>query len=106
MKPKIGLLLGDRNGIGPEIAAKLLSRPETLAAADVVVIADRGVFDAGQAVAGVTLPDNLEFRSLESPANETRIGTATASAGQEVLDGLLQAGRMAQAKSAGSFSRR
>lgn len=97
MKPKIGLLLGDRNGIGPEIAAKLLAQPESLAAADVIVIADRGVYEAGQAAAGVTLPDSLEFRPLESPANETRIGTATASAGQEVLDGLLQAGRMALA---------
>ncbi len=29
MKPRIGLLLGDRNGIGPEIAAKLLALPET-----------------------------------------------------------------------------
>ena len=103
MKPKIGLLLGDRNGIGPEIAAKLLAQSETRAAADVIVIADRGVFEAGQAAAGVTLDSDIEFRPLEAPANETSVGTATASAGQEVLDGLLQAGRMALAGEIGGF---
>jgi 4-hydroxythreonine-4-phosphate dehydrogenase len=103
MKPKIGLLLGDRNGIGPEIAAKLLAEHDTHAAADVVVIADRGVYEAGQAVAGVKLDDGIEFRPLERPANETSVGTATASAGQEVLDALAQAGRMAVAGEISGF---
>ncbi len=33
-KPRIGLVLGDPCGIGPEIVAKLLARPEVAARAD------------------------------------------------------------------------
>ena len=40
MKPRIGLLAGDPSGIGPEIAAKLLAEPETLARAEIVAIGD------------------------------------------------------------------
>ena len=52
-KPRVALLLGDPTGIGPEVAAKLLARPESGAAADVVVIGDRRVYEKGAAVAGV-----------------------------------------------------
>ena len=38
MKPRIGLLLGDPTGIGPELVAKLLAFPETLAQGEVLVI--------------------------------------------------------------------
>ena len=54
-KPRIGLLLGDPCGIGPEVAAKLLARPDTAARAEVVVLGDREVFAAGQRTAGVAL---------------------------------------------------
>ncbi len=54
-KPRIGLLLGDPCGIGPEIAAKLLARPEVAARADVLVFGDRRVFAAGQRTAGLSL---------------------------------------------------
>ena len=54
-KPRIGLLLGDPCGIGPEIAAKLLARPEVAARADVLVFGDRQVFAAGQRTAGLSL---------------------------------------------------
>jgi 4-hydroxy-L-threonine phosphate dehydrogenase PdxA len=37
MKPRIAFVLGDPNGIGPEIAAKLLSRPAVVGAAEVLV---------------------------------------------------------------------
>ncbi len=54
-KPHIGLVLGDPCGIGPEIVAKLLARPEVAARADMLVLGDRAVFAAGQRVAGVDL---------------------------------------------------
>ncbi len=54
-KPRIGLLLGDPCGIGPEVAAKLLARPDTAARAEVLVLGDRAVFAAGQRTAGLEL---------------------------------------------------
>ncbi len=55
-KPRIGLMLGDVTGIGPEVAAKLLSQPATHARANVVVVGDARVLALGMADAGVDLP--------------------------------------------------
>ncbi len=103
MKPKIGLLLGDRNGIGPEIAVKLLTQPETHEGADVVLVADPAVYVGGQAIAGVAVDRDIEFHPLEAPANETSTGTATAAAGQEVLSALKQVARMASSGEIAGF---
>ncbi|MCH8035685.1 MAG: 4-hydroxythreonine-4-phosphate dehydrogenase PdxA, partial [Proteobacteria bacterium] len=54
-KPRIGLVLGDPCGIGPEIVARLLDRPEVAARADLLVFGDRAVFAAGQKTAGLSL---------------------------------------------------
>lgn len=54
-KPRIGLLLGDPCGVGPEVAAKLLARAGTAARAEVLVLGDRAVLAAGERSAGVTL---------------------------------------------------
>lgn len=53
MKPRIAFLPGDPNGIGPELAAKLLSRPANVQAAEVVVFADPAAIAAGERVANV-----------------------------------------------------
>lgn len=95
MKPRVGLLLGDRNGIGPEIAAKLLARSDTHESTEAVLIADPGVYSDAQAIAGVSIERDIEFHSLDAPANETDRGIATVSAGKEVLDALKQAAGMA-----------
>lgn len=58
-RPRIGLLLGDPNGIGPEIAAKLLARPVNRSHVDIVVFTDRTMLDAGQRVAGVTVDASI-----------------------------------------------
>lgn len=55
-RPRLALLPGDPNGIGPELLAKLLARPGNGAAAELVVYADRDVLEAGAAVAKVALP--------------------------------------------------
>jgi 4-hydroxythreonine-4-phosphate dehydrogenase len=54
--PRLGLMLGDVTGIGPEIAARLLASggPQTLA--EVVVVGDARVLELGMADAGVSFP--------------------------------------------------
>jgi 4-hydroxythreonine-4-phosphate dehydrogenase len=54
-KPRIGLMLGDATGIGPEICAKLLASGAASEAADVVVVGDRRVLELGMRDAGVKL---------------------------------------------------
>lgn len=55
LRPLIGLMLGDATGIGPEISAKLLARPETAATARVAVVGDARVLELGIRDAGVKL---------------------------------------------------
>ncbi|MCL5807887.1 MAG: isocitrate/isopropylmalate family dehydrogenase [Deltaproteobacteria bacterium] len=63
-KPTLGVLLGDSSGIGPEIVAKLISRPEIYEQANVLIVGDHCVFRMGQKIAGlfqpVTLTDHIE----------------------------------------------
>ena len=52
-RPRIAFVPGDPNGIGPELAAKLLARPANVEAADVIVFADPATIAAGERVANV-----------------------------------------------------
>lgn len=52
-KPVVALLLGDPAGIGPELIARLLARPETCAQANVVLVGDPWLWASGQEVAGL-----------------------------------------------------
>src|SRR5512133_3033269 len=54
-KPVIALTLGDPAGIGPELVARLLARPETLAQANVVLVGDAWLWEDGQRIAGVRI---------------------------------------------------
>jgi len=54
-RPVIALAMGDPAGVSPELTAKLVALPEARAAARLVVIGDKRVFDAGAAVAGVAV---------------------------------------------------
>lgn len=60
-KPKIALVLGDPNGIGPELAAKLLADTETVSRAHIVIVAGSEVLDEGARIAGV----DLSYKSVE-----------------------------------------
>lgn len=51
MKPRIGIIPGDPSGIGPELIARLLTSEGVAEAADILLIGDRHVFEAGQTVA-------------------------------------------------------
>jgi len=51
-KPVVAVTFGDTSGIGPELVAKLLARPEVLAAANIVLVGDAWVWAQGQRIAG------------------------------------------------------
>lgn len=54
-KPKVGLLLGDPSGIGPELVVKLLADPSFDPGADMVVVGDQAVLAREAARMGVSL---------------------------------------------------
>ncbi len=89
-KPRIGLLLGDPTGIGPEIGARLLAHPETLKQAEIVVIGDRRLYKQGREIAGVR---NIEPEFLECPFAEPEwiVGQVNAAAGRHVLECIREA---------------
>lgn len=51
MKPRIGIIPGDPSGIGPELIARLLTSQGVQEVADILLIGDKHVFEAGQTVA-------------------------------------------------------
>lgn len=69
-KPRIGLVLGDASGIGPEIVAKLLAEDDLSAMADVVLIADPKELQRGAEAAGIVL-GTLDTVSAETPVRDT-----------------------------------
>ena len=54
-RPLIGLMLGDPTGIGPEVALKLLARPETHAQAKILIVGDVRVFESTVQELGIAL---------------------------------------------------
>lgn len=56
VRPRIALTLGDPAGIGPELATKLLAKPETTRQAEVYVLADKAELDAAAISSGVDVP--------------------------------------------------
>jgi len=104
-KPRVGLLLGDRNGIGPEIAARLLADRNTLGDVLPVVIGDPRVLAEGQTVAGLQQEMPVVERAEDIDAlnasdgpillpftvgsTETTRGEATEAAGHEMLQTLV-----------------
>jgi len=59
-KPVAAVTFGDASGIGPELVAKLLDRPQALAAARIVLVGDAWVWAEGQRIAGT----NIEVRTI------------------------------------------
>jgi len=111
MKAKIGLILGDPCGIGPEISLKLLANFQTIKAAQVLVIGNQTVWQQGQTQAGVEIPAGIiqhpaEFSrtsdaivlldNLALQGNEYQPGQASAAAGRFVLQALQTALDLAQ----------
>ena len=85
--PRITLLLGDRNGIGPELVAKFLARPKNYEGEEVEVLGDPAVLADGAEVAGVELDDRQFAVTPYLPVEDiqTERSVETAKAGEEVL---------------------
>jgi 4-hydroxythreonine-4-phosphate dehydrogenase len=111
MTTRLALVMGDPAGIGGELMAKLLADPPLPRGAKVIVIGDRRVLQAGEAVAGAKL-DLPIVTSVEAAlsSNEPivvldtgnldpatiRMGQVSAAGGRSVLDNLSTALRMAR----------
>ena len=52
LKPKIGILLGDPSGIGPELISKLLAKDE-MNKANVLVIGEKGIIEEANKLTGI-----------------------------------------------------
>lgn len=117
-KPTLGVLLGDSSGIGPEIIAKLVGRPEIYERANAVIIGDQRIFRMGQRIAGTTQPvtlldslDAADFPAggpalLDYPAlsdTEVTLGKVNPKAGKAVFDTLLFAIELALDKKIDGF---
>jgi 4-hydroxy-L-threonine phosphate dehydrogenase PdxA len=117
-KPTLGVLLGDSCGIGPEIVAKLIGRPEIYERANVVVIGDDRIFRMGQKVAGLSQPvtrteeiDSVRFESgrpvfLDYPTlsdEEVTPGKVSRESGKAVFKTLSFAVDLALAKKIDGF---
>ena len=83
-KPRIGLLLGDPSGIGPEIVSKLLAWPGCSEMADTVVVGDPRIYQHAAAVAH--MPDmSPRFLPFSGNSNGYAPGRVSAEAGRYVL---------------------
>lgn len=90
-KPRIAFLAGDPNGIGPELAAKLLSRPANLDAADITVYAHPATLAEGERVTGLRIPAARgQFRMVTPESGDFALtpGSATESGGRAALAAL------------------
>ncbi len=100
-RPRIGVIPGDPSGIGPELIARLLARPETLERAEIVLIGDRAVFELGMQQAGESfaltpfrpqghrqdpVPDGLGWLETETiAADDVQLATVNQASGASVL---------------------
>jgi 4-hydroxythreonine-4-phosphate dehydrogenase len=105
MKPKIGIIPGDPSGIGPELIARLLTSDGVAEAADILLIGDAHVFEAGQVVAETSydltpvdtsgswpLCEGFAFHAMNTIAPEdVKTAEVTKAGGVSVLATLDQA---------------
>jgi 4-hydroxythreonine-4-phosphate dehydrogenase len=109
-RPRIGLLAGDPSGIGPEVIARLRAMDGLSGLADVLMIGDGHVFDAGQKVAGFrqaitpldaraadwqNRPGALHALQTIDPA-EVRVAEVSLASGRAVLRVFDEALRLVQ----------
>lgn len=84
--PAIGIMMGDRHGIGPEITARFLADERLADCGRAVLFADPLVADFGRKIAGVDRLRLERFAECVAESGETPgMGRATAGAGAEVL---------------------
>ena len=69
--PVVALTLGDPAGIGAELIARLLAKPEAARLANIVLVGDRWLWDEGQRIAGtsVAVDTVASFADVRGRAN-------------------------------------
>jgi 4-hydroxythreonine-4-phosphate dehydrogenase len=72
--PVVAVTLGDPAGIGAELIAKLLSKPEAMARANVVLVGDPWLWEEGQRIAGesVTTHDVQSLAEVRARTDTTQ----------------------------------
>lgn len=111
-RPRIALTLGDPAGIGPELAAKVISRPGVLDRAEVYILADAAELERAFADARlpmVPLSDEPKpgFATLlddsSAPAEPIEVGVVSQAAGERALHQLTRAVELAKRGDVGAI---
>lgn len=108
-RPRVGVITGDPNGVGPELVAKLVSETASTVDADIVVIGDDHVVASGAKIAGLSMDlptwsadavsgngNGASLKVLKTIASaDVTPGEATAVAGRSILDSFEAAADLA-----------
>ncbi len=87
MKPRVAFFVGDPNGIGPELTARLMARAELRALAEVVLLGDERLLPEA-------VRSGLDFERVAGLGDEALTpGRANAAAGRWMIEGLKHAVR-------------
>lgn len=92
--PVVALTLGDPAGIGAELIAKLLAKPEAAALANIVLIGDRWLWDEGQRIAGTSVATD-EVHSLAEVRGRASAARPAFLAVHSIDPALVQRGQAA-----------
>lgn len=98
--PVVALTLGDPAGIGPELVARLLARPDLMALANVVLVGDPWLWEDGQRIAAMRVAIS-PLASLSEVRGRRDVGTPAFVAIDTVLPGQVH---RSQAEAAGGAS--
>ncbi|HWP34567.1 MAG TPA: 4-hydroxythreonine-4-phosphate dehydrogenase PdxA [Thermodesulfobacteriota bacterium] len=90
-RPRVGVVLGDPAGIGPEVAVKVLASGEPFDA-ELVVVGDPRHLRRGEQIAGVRVPAELPVETVEGPGpDEIALGALSELGGRVALAALSRA---------------
>jgi 4-hydroxythreonine-4-phosphate dehydrogenase len=97
-RPRIAFFAGDPNGVGPELVAKLLAKPQVTERAAVRLIGDRTVLASAERLTGAVIRPDVEFEALPGCGDEARTpGKVNPAAGAWMLAGLARCAALARA---------
>lgn len=82
-KSKIGITMGDPNGVGPEVVVKTLSHPDVAGSCEIVIFGDRGIMEKA---ADSSLPNITVIEPSEFGEGDLKPGFIDKKAGQASLD--------------------
>jgi len=97
-RPRIAFFAGDPNGVGPELVAKLLAKPQVTERAAVRLIGDRAVLASAERLTGAMIRPDVEFEALPGCGDDARTpGKVNPAAGTWMLAGLRRCAALARA---------